>query len=165
MTGLSDGWGNVSPSWPAIVRFPGLSGVSFLRTGQGARISTSACFTFIAIATNHWIKEFARQQGASANIPPKRNRKDRICFSPYLYRGWNLIERFFNKIKQCRRVGPGTTNSQPTIWRLSRSRQFEFGYALMSPRPNASSALRLLTAALSSEYVSTIIPAYRITLL
>jgi hypothetical protein len=122
-------------------------------------------FTFIAIATNHWIKEFARQQGASANIPPKRNRKDRICFSPYLYRGWNLIERFFNKIKQCRRVGPGTTNSQPTIWRLSRSRQFEFGYALMSPRPNASSALRLLTAALSSEYVSTIIPAYRTALL
>jgi transposase len=37
-------------------------------------------------------------------IPPKRNRKDPICFSPYLYRARNLIERFFNKIKQCRRV-------------------------------------------------------------
>ena len=36
--------------------------------------------------------------------PPKRNRKDPICFSPYLYRARNLIERFFNKIKQCRRV-------------------------------------------------------------
>jgi len=35
---------------------------------------------------------------------PKRNRKDPICFSPYLYRARNLIERFFNKIKQCRRV-------------------------------------------------------------
>jgi transposase len=34
----------------------------------------------------------------------KRNRKDPICFSPYLYRARNLIERFFNKIKQCRRV-------------------------------------------------------------
>jgi len=32
------------------------------------------------------------------------NRKDPICFSPYLYRARNLIERFFNKIKQCRRV-------------------------------------------------------------
>jgi transposase len=32
------------------------------------------------------------------------NRKDLICFSPYLYRARNLIERFFNKIKQCRRV-------------------------------------------------------------
>jgi hypothetical protein len=27
-----------------------------------------------------------------------------LCFSPYLYRARNLIERFFNKIKQCRRV-------------------------------------------------------------
>ena len=48
--------------------------------------------------------ELACQQGAWANIPPKRNRKDPICFSPYLYRARNLIERFFNKIKQCRRV-------------------------------------------------------------
>ena len=42
--------------------------------------------------------------GAWANIPPKRNRKEPICFSPYLYRGRNLVERFFNKIKQCRRI-------------------------------------------------------------
>src|SRR6266852_6171303 len=33
-----------------------------------------------------WIRELARQQGAWANIPPKRNRKDPTCFSPYLYR-------------------------------------------------------------------------------
>ena len=46
----------------------------------------------------------ASQQGAWANIPPKRNRKDPIYFSPYLYRTRNLVERFFNKIKQCRRV-------------------------------------------------------------
>jgi len=46
-----------------------------------------------------WIRELARQQGAWANIPPKRNRKDPICFSPYLYRARNLVERFFNKIK------------------------------------------------------------------
>jgi transposase len=51
-----------------------------------------------------WIRELARQQGAWANIPPKRNRKDPICFSPYLYRARNLVERFFNKIKQYRRV-------------------------------------------------------------
>jgi transposase len=38
------------------------------------------------------------------NIPPKRNRKDPICFSPYLYRAPNLVERFFNKMKQCRRI-------------------------------------------------------------
>jgi transposase len=28
----------------------------------------------------------------------------RTRFSPYLYRDRNLVERFFNKIKQCRRV-------------------------------------------------------------
>jgi transposase len=51
-----------------------------------------------------WIRELARQQGAWANISPKRNRRDPICFSPYLYRARNLVERSFNKIKQCRRV-------------------------------------------------------------
>jgi transposase len=51
-----------------------------------------------------WIRILVRQRGAWANIPPKRNRKEALCFSPYLYRARNLIERFFNKIKQCRRV-------------------------------------------------------------
>ena len=51
-----------------------------------------------------WIRALVNQQGAWANIPPKQNRKDVICFSPYLYRARNLIERFFNKIKQCRRI-------------------------------------------------------------
>jgi transposase len=51
-----------------------------------------------------WIRAFIAQQGAWANIPPKVNRKDPICFSPHLYRARNLVERFFNKIKQCRRI-------------------------------------------------------------
>jgi len=51
-----------------------------------------------------WIRVLVSQHGAWANIPPKRNRNERICFSPYLYRARNLVERFFNKIKQCRRV-------------------------------------------------------------
>ena len=29
---------------------------------------------------------------------------DALCFSPYLYLAPNAVERFFNKIKQCRRV-------------------------------------------------------------
>lgn len=43
-------------------------------------------------------------QKAWANIPPKANRKDPICFSPFLYKARNLIERFFNKAKQFRRI-------------------------------------------------------------
>src|SRR5882757_2639404 len=51
-----------------------------------------------------WIRELATKKGAWANIPPKSNRRDPICFSPHLYRDRNRIERFFNRIKQCRRV-------------------------------------------------------------
>jgi transposase len=51
-----------------------------------------------------WIRGLVAEKGAWANIPPRRNRNEPICFSPYLYRARNLIERFFNKIKQCRRV-------------------------------------------------------------
>src|SRR5262249_32795478 len=51
-----------------------------------------------------WIRDLARKNGAWANIPPKSNRNDPICFSPYLYRARNRVERFFNRIKQCRRV-------------------------------------------------------------
>src|SRR6266404_4319039 len=51
-----------------------------------------------------WIREFVSEQGAWANIPRKKNRKAPICFSPDLYRSRNLVERFFNKIKQCRRI-------------------------------------------------------------
>lgn len=51
-----------------------------------------------------WIRSLARHRGAWANIPPKRNRTEALCFSPYLYRTRNLVERFFNRIKHCRRV-------------------------------------------------------------
>jgi transposase len=51
-----------------------------------------------------WIRTLATEKGAWANIPPRSNRNDPICFSPYLYRARNQVERFFNKIKHCRRV-------------------------------------------------------------
>src|SRR5829696_130900 len=51
-----------------------------------------------------WIRTLATEKGAWANIPPRSNRNNPICFSPYLYRARNQVERFFNKIKHCRRV-------------------------------------------------------------
>ena len=51
-----------------------------------------------------WIRALAAEKGAWANIPPRCNRNEPICFSPFLYRARNLVERFFNKIKHCRRV-------------------------------------------------------------
>ena len=37
-------------------------------------------------------------------IPPKRNRKTQRSYDAHLYKERNLIERFFNKLKQFRRV-------------------------------------------------------------
>jgi transposase len=56
------------------------------------------------LADRGYDADWISQRGAWANIPPKNNRKDALSFSPYLYRARNLVERFFNKIKQCRRV-------------------------------------------------------------
>jgi len=64
-----------------------------------------------------WIRALINEQGAWANIPPKRNRRHPICFSPYLYRARNLVERFFNKIKHCRRIA--TRLAAKTTWRSS----------------------------------------------
>ena len=47
----------------------------------------------------------ARREAARlGNIPPRSNRNEPICFSPSLYRARNQVERFFNKIKHCRRA-------------------------------------------------------------
>jgi transposase len=51
-----------------------------------------------------WLRAMASQCGGWKKIPPKRNRKSPICFSPRLYRQRNMIERFFNKLKYFRRM-------------------------------------------------------------
>jgi transposase len=42
--------------------------------------------------------------GSVPNIPPKSNRKWKNCFSPWLYRGRNAIERMFGRLKDFRRI-------------------------------------------------------------
>ena len=51
-----------------------------------------------------WLRSMVMEQGAWANIPPRSNRKDPICFSPFLYKDRNAVERFFNKLKYFRRI-------------------------------------------------------------
>ena len=87
-----------------------------------------------------WIRELAVKKGAWANIPPKRNRSEPICFSPYLYRARNRVKRFFNRIKQCRRVATVTTNLPPTTSPSFNSPQSGYGSVLMSPRPSTTLA-------------------------
>lgn len=43
-------------------------------------------------------------KGAVPNIPPKSSRVWKNCFSPYLYRNRNAIERMFGRLKDFRRV-------------------------------------------------------------
>ncbi|MBG6176692.1 transposase [Labrenzia sp. EL_208] len=50
------------------------------------------------------IRTITSLRGGWANIPPRRNRRGPICFSPYLYRHRNHVERFFNRMKHCRRI-------------------------------------------------------------
>jgi len=51
-----------------------------------------------------WIRDVIDMQDCTACIPAKSNRVDPIPHSRRLYRKRNLIERFFNKIKQFRRI-------------------------------------------------------------
>lgn len=50
------------------------------------------------------IREQAAARNVWANIPNRSNRKQRFGFSPWLYRQRNLVERFFNRIKQFRGI-------------------------------------------------------------
>lgn len=50
------------------------------------------------------IREQATDRNVWANIPNRSNRKQRFGFSPWLYRQRNLVERFFNRIKQFRGI-------------------------------------------------------------
>ena len=42
--------------------------------------------------------------GTMPNIPPKKNRKWKNCFSPVLYKDRNAIERMFCRLKDFRRI-------------------------------------------------------------
>jgi transposase len=50
------------------------------------------------------IRTKAAERKAWANIPPKANRKATFVFSRWVYRQRNLVERFFNRIKQFRGI-------------------------------------------------------------
>jgi transposase len=51
-----------------------------------------------------WVRVLVTRRRAEAYIPPRSNRNEPICLSRHLYRARNLVEWFFNRIKQCRRV-------------------------------------------------------------
>ncbi len=52
---------------------------------------------------DHFVERVAQEQ-VQVVIPPKRNRKKQRSYDVVLYKERNRIERFFNKLKQFRRV-------------------------------------------------------------
>lgn len=50
------------------------------------------------------VRAHIRSQGAVPNIPNKSNRKKRFRWTKSIYRQRNQVERFFNKLKQFRRI-------------------------------------------------------------
>ena len=60
----------------------------------------------ILLADKAYDSNAIRQQAQDvwANIPPKSNRKGSFVFNAFLYRYRNLVERFFNKLKQYRGI-------------------------------------------------------------
>ena len=50
------------------------------------------------------IRRAIEAKGGMPNIPPKKNRTWKNCFSPLLYRSRNLIERMFGRLKDFRRI-------------------------------------------------------------
>jgi putative transposase len=52
---------------------------------------------------NHLIEKI-KERGSQIVIPPKRDRKIQRAYDTDLYKERNRIERFFNKLKQFRRV-------------------------------------------------------------
>jgi transposase len=60
--------------------------------------------------------------GAKAVIPPRSNRKEPREYDEHLYKERNLVERFLNKVKHCRRVATRyekTTRNYLAFWRLA----------------------------------------------
>ena len=51
-----------------------------------------------------WITGLAMKKGGVGQHPPEKQSLRSYLFLPYLYRARNQVERFFNRIKQCRRV-------------------------------------------------------------
>jgi transposase len=60
--------------------------------------------------------------GAEAVIPPRSNRKEPRGYDEHLYKERNLVERFLNKVKNCRRVATRyekTARNYMAFWQLA----------------------------------------------
>lgn len=66
--------------------------------------------------------ETIEANGAKAVIPPRSNRKEKRDYDKHLYKDRNLVERFINRVKQCRRIATRyekTARNYMAFWQLA----------------------------------------------
>src|SRR4051794_16837378 len=85
-----------------------------------------------------WIRALAARKGALANIPPRCNRTEPICFSPYLYRARNLVDGSSTRSSTVAEWRRATTSWRGTTSPSFNSHRSGYGCALMSPRPSSA---------------------------
>ena len=83
--------------------------LEFLRSDSSVYVKDEAeCSKFIELADKGYdsdvFREYVAQSGATAVIPPRSNRKRRYWYDEHIYKERHLVECFFNKVKQFRRV-------------------------------------------------------------
>ena len=89
-----------------------------LQSGRGtfgaAPALPKSC-TRTRVTNSNAIRRQVEGRGAIPNIPPKANRKWKNCFSPFLYRARNAIERMFCRLKDFRRVATRYDRNAPNF--------------------------------------------------
>ena len=75
-----------------------------LGVGAGEALADDAIVLADKAYDTDAIRKQVEDQGGWANIPAKSNRKQTFTVSKWLYRYRNLVERFFNKLKQFRGI-------------------------------------------------------------
>jgi transposase len=85
------------------------------------------------------LRALADSRKAWANIPAKRTRKETFAFSSWVYRQRNLVERFFNKLKQLRGIATRYDKDPLNFLASQTRRRTHLDQSVMSLRPNIHS--------------------------
>jgi hypothetical protein len=123
----------------------GLSGVGEIGLGHGP-VSAVIVNRILVHADKRYdtdrIRRLIEAGGSVPSIPPKANRRCNNCFSPYLYRGRNAIERMFGRLK----ASPPATTASPRITCLQQSSAYRLWVPSLVSEilPHAQTSRRLL---------------------
>ena len=79
-----------------------------------------------------------RHQGAVPNIPNRSNRKTKYRWTKVLYRERNRVERFFNRLKQFRRIATRYDKLGANFFAFVKLAGMRFGCDQLSPCPRSS---------------------------